>query len=72
MHIGKKFTKMKKKNQTIHFHEKFACRFTAEQCMSALRQWCLNPKEIKGLSTQGSGIDYSRVRNKHTGTLINF
>ena len=32
-------------------------RFTAEQCRSALRQWCLNPKESKGLSTQGSSID---------------
>ena len=34
------------------------CRFSADQCRSALRQWCLNPKEMKGLSTQGSGIVY--------------
>ena len=33
------------------------CRFTAELCRSALRHWCLNPKEMKGLSTQGRGID---------------
>ena len=33
------------------------CRFTAEQCRSALRQGCYNSKEMKGLSSQGSGID---------------
>jgi hypothetical protein len=31
--------------------------FTAVQCRSALRHWCLNPKEMKVFSTQGSGID---------------
>ena len=34
-------------------------RFTAEQCRSALRNWCLNRKEMKGLSIQGSGTGKS-------------
>ena len=33
------------------------CRFIAVQCRSALRQCSLYPKEMKGLSTQDSGID---------------
>ena len=50
----------KKENKIIKpfiFMRNQPCHFTAEQCRSALRQWCLNPKEMKGLSTQGSGID---------------
>ena len=56
--MGKKITKMKKKIiKPFIFMRNQPCRFTAERCRSALRQWCLNPKEMKGLSTQGSGID---------------
>jgi hypothetical protein len=57
--MGKKITKMKKKKiiKPFIFMRNLPCFFTAEQCRSALRQWCLNPKEMKGLSTQASGID---------------
>ena len=39
----KKITKMKKKIIKLFiFLRNQPCRFTAEQCSSALRQWCLN------------------------------
>ena len=41
----------------LTFMRNLPYHFTAVQCRSALRQWCLIPKEMKGLSTQGSGID---------------
>ena len=56
--MGKRITKMQKKIiKPFIFMRNWPCRFTAEQCRSALRHWCLNPKEMKGLFTQGSGID---------------
>jgi hypothetical protein len=58
VHMGKKITKMQKKIiKPFNFMRNWPSRFTAERCRSALRHWCLNPKEMKGLFTQGSGID---------------
>ena len=48
----------KKPIKLFIFMRNWPCCFTAEQCRSALRNWCLNPKEMKSLSIQGSGIDY--------------
>ena len=41
------------KEKKNHQMRNFPCHFTAEQCRSALGQWCFNPKEMKGLH-QGS------------------
>jgi hypothetical protein len=41
--------KFKKKNfKSFIFMRNLSCNFATEQCSSALTQWCVNPKEMKG------------------------
>ena len=44
---------MKKKNfKAFIFMRNLPFNFAAVQCSSALTQWCVNPKEMKGKSSK--------------------